>query len=125
MRLDRLKSHRLEKKLTHEDMASKLGITRQGYGNYESGKRDLDTATLTLIADILDVDTDYLLGRTDIPRSNNEDSELEKLLENPVHGAFFKGYLDAPEQKKAEMRQFLKFILEQEKDRKPGQQQGE
>ncbi|MEC0310140.1 helix-turn-helix transcriptional regulator [Paenibacillus lautus] len=68
MRLDRLKSHRLEKKLTHEDMASKLGITRQGYGNYESGKRDLDTSTLSLIADILDVDTDYLLGRTNIPK---------------------------------------------------------
>lgn len=66
--LDRLKGRRIEKKLTHEDMADKLGITRQGYGNYESGKRDLDTDTLTRICQILDADSDYFLGLTDTPK---------------------------------------------------------
>ncbi|MFW5436607.1 helix-turn-helix domain-containing protein [Paenibacillus apiarius] len=125
---ERLAQKRLEKKLTHQNMADKLGITRQAYGNYESGKRDLDTETLSKIADILETTTDYLLGRTHNPSPKNtaaEDAEIDELLKNEVHGAFFKGYLEAPEQRKAEMRQFLKFILEQEKDRKPGQRQGE
>ncbi|WP_374019052.1 helix-turn-helix transcriptional regulator [Paenibacillus thiaminolyticus] len=124
---ERLTHKRLEKKLTHQNMADKLGITRQAYGNYESGKRDLDTETLSKIADILDTTTDYLLGRTDNPSPKNtiEEAQIDELLKNKVHGAFFKDYLSAPEEKKEEMRQFLKFILEQEKNRKPGQRQGE
>lgn len=66
---ERLAKLRIDKKLTHEDMAKKLGITRQGYGNYEAGKRDIDTETLKKLADLFDVDTDYLLGRTDVPKS--------------------------------------------------------
>ncbi|MRN56790.1 helix-turn-helix transcriptional regulator [Paenibacillus monticola] len=68
LQIDRLKKRRLEKKLTHDDMADKLGITRQGYGNYESGKRDVDSVTLAKLVSILDADSDYLLGLTDTPR---------------------------------------------------------
>ncbi|GIP58531.1 helix-turn-helix transcriptional regulator [Paenibacillus sp. FSL W8-0186] len=69
LRTDRLKNKRLEKKLTQEDMANKLDITRQAYGNYESGKRDVDSTTLVKLVEILDIDSDYLLGITDTPRS--------------------------------------------------------
>ncbi|MBY9081056.1 helix-turn-helix transcriptional regulator [Paenibacillus sp. HN-1] len=68
IRLDRLKERRIEKKLTHEELAGKLGISRQGYGNYESGKRDIDTETLTRICQILDADSDYFLGLSDVPK---------------------------------------------------------
>lgn len=66
---ERLSELRLEKKMTHQQMASFLGITRQGYGNYESGKRDLDTQTLNTLADFFEVDTDYLLGRTNVRKA--------------------------------------------------------
>ncbi|MDT3426119.1 transcriptional regulator with XRE-family HTH domain [Paenibacillus forsythiae] len=68
IRLDRLRERRIENKLTHEELAEKLGISRQGYGNYESGKRDIDTDTLARICQILDTDSDYLLGLTDKPK---------------------------------------------------------
>lgn len=68
LRFDRLKNLRKEKKLTQEDMARKLGITRQAYGNYESGSRDVDSATLKKLVEILDVESDYLLGVIDQPR---------------------------------------------------------
>lgn len=116
---------RQQKKKTQADIASLLGITRQAYGYYEKGEREPDTDSLNTLANYFDVSVDYLLGRTDNPHPSVVDTELERLLEDSVHGAFFKGYLDAPDQKKAEMRQFLKFILEQEKDRKPGDRQGE
>lgn len=76
MLMNRLAELRLAKNLTHKDMADQLGITRQGYSHYESGKRTIDSATLKQIADILDVDTDYLLGRTSVPRSSLEESGL-------------------------------------------------
>ncbi|WP_433946177.1 helix-turn-helix domain-containing protein [Paenibacillus sp. SN-8-1] len=65
---DRLTQLRLSKGLTHQDMADKLGMTRQGYGHYESGKRTVDSETLATLADILEVDADYLLGRTSQPK---------------------------------------------------------
>lgn len=129
--LDRLATLRLEKKLTHQSMADKLGITRQGYGNYESGKRDVDTQTLTKIANILETNSDYLLGQTNDPspdKSNLSSKELnafETFINNPEHGIFFKDYLSAPEERREEMRQIFKILQEKEKGRKPGDRQGE
>ncbi|GIP20436.1 MULTISPECIES: helix-turn-helix domain-containing protein [Paenibacillus] len=73
---ERLSQLRLSKGLTHQDMADKLGMTRQGYGHYESGKRTVDSETLSAIADILDVDADYLLGRTPSPKPTHEETGI-------------------------------------------------
>ena len=68
----RLEMLRKNKKLTQNDMAKFLGITRQGYGNYESGSREPDNETLQKLADFFEVSTDYLLGRTDDPTPPGE-----------------------------------------------------
>lgn len=44
-RLDQL---RRQHNLTHQQMAEKLGITRQAYGHYENGKREPDYETLKI-----------------------------------------------------------------------------
>lgn len=62
---ERLREERIAQNLTQEDMAKKLGITRQAYGNYETGKRDVDSQTLVNLVKILDVSGDYLLGLSD------------------------------------------------------------
>lgn len=67
---DRLVKLRTEKKWTHKFIADRLGITRQAYGMYENGKREPDFETLEKIADMFEVDIDYLLGRTDTPDSS-------------------------------------------------------
>ncbi len=56
---------RLSAKLTQVEMAGKLGISRSTIGMYETGAREPDFETLEKIADFFNVDTDYLLGRTD------------------------------------------------------------
>ncbi|MFE6077524.1 helix-turn-helix domain-containing protein [Paenibacillus sp. NPDC057886] len=63
---ERLREGRIAQNLTQEDMAKKLGITRQAYGNYESGKRDVDSQTLVNLVKILNVSVDYLLGLSTI-----------------------------------------------------------
>ncbi|MBP1999261.1 transcriptional regulator with XRE-family HTH domain [Paenibacillus shirakamiensis] len=74
MLTERLSKLRLDRNFTHQDMADQLGMTRQGYGHYESGKRAIDSDTLSKLADILRVDTDYLLGRTEVPKEPSEEN---------------------------------------------------
>lgn len=50
--------------LTQVEMAQKLNISRSTIGMYETGAREPDFKTLEQIADYFNVDTDYLLGRT-------------------------------------------------------------
>ena len=68
---------RKERKLSQNDMAKFLGITRQGYGNYESGARRPDNETLQKLADFFEVSTDYLLGRTDDPKRPDSNNEIK------------------------------------------------
>ena len=64
----RLKEARKRKKLMQKDVAECLQMAAHSYQNYEAGQRRPDYETLVAIADLLDVTTDYLLGRTDEPR---------------------------------------------------------
>lgn len=66
---ERLKNERILQNLTQEDMANKLGITRQAYGNYEAGKRDVDSQTLVKLSSILNISVDYLLGLSNLKKS--------------------------------------------------------
>ncbi|NNV07537.1 XRE family transcriptional regulator [Geobacillus sp. MMMUD3] len=76
---NRLKMLRLQKKLTHQDMADFLGITRQGYSKYENGQSQPDIDTINKLAEFFNVTTDYLLGRTDHPNPPEQDDELGTL----------------------------------------------
>ena len=47
-------------------LADLLGVTREGYSLYETGKREIGLASLCKIADFYNVSTDYLLGRSEM-----------------------------------------------------------
>ena len=61
---ERIKDLRIAAHLTQEELAAKMGVSKGAIGNYETGKRTPDPDTLSAIADIFNVDLDYLLGRT-------------------------------------------------------------
>lgn len=58
------KKLRLSLGYTQSELAEALGISRSRIGMYETGAREPDFETLEIIADFFNVDTDYLLGRT-------------------------------------------------------------
>lgn len=66
MLAERLRELRLSSKLTQNDLAQLLHITREAYTMYETGKRQLSYDSLCKIADYYQVSTDYLLNRTSI-----------------------------------------------------------
>lgn len=65
---DRIANLREKYKLTQQQLADKIGITRASLSHYEKNRREPDYETLQKLADFFDVSTDYLLGRTDEPQ---------------------------------------------------------
>ena len=60
----RLKELRQESGLTIEKFANEVGISRSSIGYYENQNRLPDLATAARMADVLNVTTDYLVGRS-------------------------------------------------------------
>ena len=65
MLCDRLNETRKSKGYTAQQMADKLQTGIRNYRKYESGDAKPTLEGLVIIADILDVSTDYLLCRDD------------------------------------------------------------
>ncbi|MDW0112244.1 helix-turn-helix transcriptional regulator [Sporosarcina saromensis] len=62
---DRLKRLRQNKKLSQQEMADFLGISRQGYGKYENGSSQPSFEMLEKLSIFFGVSTDYLLGTSE------------------------------------------------------------
>lgn len=71
---------RKSKKITQEELAKRVGVSRSALSQYELGTRQPDYDTIKRMADFFEVSTDYLLGRKDDTNTH----PAEKLL----------GYLD-------------------------------
>lgn len=118
------KKLRLSLGYTQAELADALGISRSRIGMYETGAREPDFETLETIADFFNVDTDYLLGRTNkttyIPNEKyylNE--ETAKLAQEMFEDADMRSLFDMkrnmpPERFKAHM-EFMKNLYNQEK----------
>lgn len=64
-------------------IADELGISRQAYSHYETGRREPDFSTLIKLASIFEVSTDYLLGRDESDNKKSPDK-------SELNGAFFR-----------------------------------
>ena len=67
MYFHRLADLRIDHDKGQKEIASYLNMTRQVYGNYERGDRELPVWALIKLADYYHTSTDYILGRTDNP----------------------------------------------------------
>lgn len=79
---ERLKILRSEAKLTQKEIAEKLNISQKGYSYWERGEREPNNDSLQKLANIFNVSTDYLLGKTDQVKKSTFDEDLEKSLES-------------------------------------------
>lgn len=59
---ERLKELRNEKELSQQELAKELKVSQRSISSWETGFRQPDFETLSLIAKYFDVTTDYLLG---------------------------------------------------------------
>ncbi len=56
-----LKQHRIERKMTQEFVAERLGVSRQAVSKWESGTSDPSTTNLLALAKLYDVSAEALL----------------------------------------------------------------
>ncbi len=66
----RLRELRKKKHLSQLKIAMDLHMNQNSISRYENMERQADYATLIKIADYFDVSIDYLLERTDNPKTN-------------------------------------------------------
>ncbi|MEX2803823.1 helix-turn-helix domain-containing protein [Streptococcus sp. H31] len=82
---DRLKTLRKEAKLTQKQLAEQMHTSQPSYQNWEKGIRTPTQKNLEKLADIFDVSTDYLLGKTNIKNSNElTETDITKILDTGV-----------------------------------------
>ena len=109
--IKRLKECRNEKGLNQKEIAKQLNITQQTYIDYETGRTNPDIDSLIKIANILEVTTDYLLGRSDdfgnvnVTQKNSPElsSEEKQLLDN---------FRSLPKQEKAQASEYVNYLAE-------------
>lgn len=90
--MNRLKQLRLERGLLQSDIAKVIKKSERTVGFYETGERDMNTETLSTLADFFNVSIDYLLGKTNIRNIEDEFKfayykEIEGLTEDEIKEA--------------------------------------
>lgn len=65
----RLRDLREDNDYTQRQLAAILGMKQPQYQRYEKGFVDIPTDVLIRLADLYNTSTDYILGRTDNPKS--------------------------------------------------------
>jgi len=61
----RLKEIRTQNKKTQEEIGNVLGITKQQYQLYESGKREIKVNQIITLCQYYNISPEYILGFTD------------------------------------------------------------
>lgn len=109
----RLKNLRENKNWSQIFVADKIGISNQVLSNYERDIRDPDTETLAKLAELYEVSTDYLLGRTENPAPiDQKDKEFQKDINDPDLKRWFEELHESEEEDLKKLRKMWDIIKE-------------
>ncbi|HHW42220.1 helix-turn-helix domain-containing protein [Desulfofundulus thermobenzoicus] len=123
---ERLKELREGKQISRDELAKAIKLSYWAIAKYETGERTPDPETLQKLADFFDCSVDYLLGRNENPRDQNNSStpswwhrdttptdvELEEFLKTA--NVYFDG-VPLDEDDKEDILTYLKVKWEREK----------
>lgn len=101
--MNRLKDLRKRKKLTQQELADIIGVTKLTILRWEKGDRQIKPDKAQLLAEFFGVDVGYLLGYYD-----DLDSALKKIKQSDENEeSYFKAFKAYYELKKADGQEFL------------------
>lgn len=79
----RIKRERERHKLSQIDLSKKVGINNSVLSRIEADKRPVESDLLEKFAEIFDVSTDYLLGKTNNPIPYEKLRGIDLIFKNP------------------------------------------
>lgn len=92
----RLRKCRENVRLSQLEVSKILGIHNSTYGKYELGVREPDVQMINKMADLYNVDVDWLIGRTDNPKTtinkNGTKTDLIKILQDETEDLYIDGH---------------------------------
>lgn len=77
----RLKELRENRHMTQTGVGMRLGVTQQNISRYEQDIYSMPVEMVIKTADLFNVTTDYLLGRTEIKRNLEEQMKVNKEID--------------------------------------------
>ena len=108
---EKIKQLRLENKWTQEDVCIKLNISSGALSRYETGMYEPKSLDLVKdFANLFNVSTDYLLGKSDIRTPN---SQIDNILNEAMIGMSREEYEKLTETQKKQIRDFALFVKKQ------------
>ena len=103
-----------------EEIANAIGVSRARYSHYENNHVEPDIDLIRKLADYHNVDTDYLLGRTDTPRYIEDLEKRKQIVIDKIKEEFsgadlmFKDLANMTAEQLEEVYDFIKFKLSKE-----------
>ena len=92
----RISQARQRQHMTQQQVATRLGVARSTYANYERGKRDLDSKMLAKISEVLNISLDHLVlgDKLVTPYSSGfvslfEPTDLQSISHIPVYATLY------------------------------------
>ena len=65
--MNKIRSLRISKNMSQSDLGAILNCAAITISRYETGQRDIDSATICRLCEIFGCTADYLLGRSELP----------------------------------------------------------
>jgi transcriptional regulator with XRE-family HTH domain len=113
-------------------MAEQLGIAKSTYAGYETGYREPSLETIRKAAALFGISTDELIGEEErhadlhAAAARPEEAHARPVqTEDAEIGLWFKELLEAPEERREELRQIWEIIKTRETGRTADRKQGE
>ncbi|MFY0545500.1 helix-turn-helix domain-containing protein [Brevibacillus sp. H7] len=105
LKAEREKRKAKDPKWTQGYVADLIGVARPTYTAYEAGTKQPPMETVSKLADLFNVSTDYLHGKTNDPSPIGKTEASDKLV-----NVFFREWDKADEEKRKRTLEFLKFL---------------
>lgn len=118
----RVKKLRQKMNISQERVAKAIGVSRARYSHYENNHVEPDIELIRKMADFYDVNTDFLIGRTDYPETNDNIDDEKTAIMNKIANDFpdadlmFHDLAGMSAEDLQEVYEFIKFKKSQRKE---------
>ena len=102
--MNRIKALREERGWKQDDLGKKLNVKRAAVSKYENGRIPLTDETIKMLCDIFDVSADYIIGKSEKRKPENEQPLSKKMLD------LIDSYSDLNEEELNKVIEYVDFL---------------